>query len=155
MTNTLQVLMITMTMVIGLFITVGLLINFSRNFFTRSRYIRIVTYNDDKTIDVKHFKKSNFNKDRAYVVNPNHIFILKGYTTMTFTQHTKENINPLDFESKYDAHIYESAINSNLITQAFNTLKPNKLDLLQVVMIVSLMTLALVGYMILKQTGVM
>jgi len=155
MTSLLQILTISMGIVFFLLILISLLINFTRNFFTRSRYIRVITYNDDKTINVKHFKKSTFNEDKGYLINPNHIFLLKGYITVTFTEHSKENINPLDFQSKYEAEMYETAIHTNLIEQTFNTLKSGKMDMLKIAVIVNMLTLALVAYLILKTTGVM
>lgn len=151
----LNILFISMGVAITLILFLVFIMNMTRNFFTKSRYIRVLTFLEDKTLLVKHYKKKNFNLDHDYIINPNHIFINKGYTTLIFTIQSKENINPLDFQSKYEARVYTSAIKSNLIEQAFNSMKSSKLDMLKISIIVSMLTLALVAYLILKYTGVM
>ena len=150
-----DILFISMGVTLALIMIIILLLNFTRNFFTRGRYVRIETFNDDKSITVIYQKKSNFNLDNSYILNHNHIFMLKGYTTLIFTEHTRENINPLDFESKYDAKMYETAIKSKVVAEAFSTLKSGKMDMLKIAVIVSMITLSLVLYLILKQQGVM
>ena len=147
-------LLISIVSVIVLLMLLAMALNFTRNFFTRSRYVRVETYNDDKSVRVKYYKKVNFNKDGSYLLNPDHVFNLKGYSTIVLTQHTQENINPLDFESKYDAVKYKTGIQNKLIESTFSTLKTNKLDTLQMVLIANLMTLLLVAYLTLKYMGV-
>lgn len=153
MTNVLQVLLISMGVTMILFIVLTILILYTRNFFTRSKYIKVETFTDDKSVKIKFYKKENFNKDNFYLINPNHIFISRGYTTVIFTEHSNENINPLDFESKYDAEMYTNAIQNKLIEQTFNTLKVNKLDFMKLILIANVVTAALVIYMILKANG--
>lgn len=153
--NLLTTIYVSIAVTLCLFMVIGLLLNMTRNFFTRSRYVKVVIFNDDKTATVKHYKKKNFNEDNGFILNPNHIFLLKGYTTLIFTKHSKENINPLDFNSKYDAVMYETAIKSKVIQETFASLKSGKLDMIKIAVIASVMTLALVLYLILKQNGVM
>ena len=154
MTNIYEILLITIAMTLGLLFIAWFMINSTRNFFTRSRYIRIETYMKDKTINVTYIRKNKFNKDNGYLLNPNHIFNIKGYTTIVFTENSSENINPLDFESKFDTRMFQTAIKQNLIEQTFNTLKTNKFDDLKIVLLVSLLTLAGVAYLLIKYMGI-
>ena len=52
-----------------------------------------------------------------------------GYQTVLITETSGETINPLDFESKYPAEKFKTAIESKIIKDTFSTLKKSKYDL--------------------------
>lgn len=153
--TTINLILLTVSISIVLLIIFGILINSTRNFFTRFRYVRLEQFNEDLSITVKYIKKQNFNKDNVIMINPEHVFNLKGYTTIILTSNSAESINPLDFESKYDADLYKTAISNNLIEQTFNTLKTSKLDLMKILLFANFATIALLIYMIMKNEGIM
>lgn len=124
-------------------------------FWNRHKYIRLVQYNNDKSINIKYIKRINFNKDNALLINPDHIFNFKGYTTVIKTSETAESINPLDFESKYPASKFNTAISSKLISETFATLKKPKFDLLMISVMINAITLVVVIYMFMKMGGML
>ena len=85
MNDIINILMISIGVTLSVLMIIIILINFTRNFFTRGRYVRIETFNDDNSITVIYQKKSNFNLDNSYILNTNHKFMLKGYKTLIFT----------------------------------------------------------------------
>jgi hypothetical protein len=151
----LNTIYISIGVAVVLFILLFIAINFTRNFFTRSRYIKVETFYDDKTVQVKYYKKQTFNNDNGYIINPNHVFISRGYINLIFTEHTRENINPLDFESKYDANMYKIGIETKLMNETWGTLKVDKVDTMKILVIINMVILALLAYMIMKSNGIM
>lgn len=125
---------------------------FGRNPFTKHRYVRIITFKNDKSSSIQYIKRDHFKP--SFLVNPNHIFIANGYTTFVITENSSENINPLDFTSKYDPKRFETAINSKIIQDTFATLKTNKIDFLMISVLLNVMILIVLVYMIMKSNGV-
>jgi hypothetical protein len=123
-----------------------------RNFFTKHKYVRIIKFNSDKSSVITYYKRSEFKP--SYLINPNHAFNGNGYTTFIITDKSTETINPLDFTSKYDVMAFKSAINTKIITDTFNTLKPKLFDLSQVLLFLSLAINLVVMYFVLKSGGV-
>jgi hypothetical protein len=148
-----------------LFIVLALVYYFAfrRNYFNKYKYIRFVQYNKDKTINIKYIKKdliqvenNALNFDGKYViVNPDHVFNFKGYTSIITTSESGESIDPLDFKSQYDSKKFQTAMNSKLIQEAFVTLKSSKFDMLTISVFINLITLLTVVYLILKMQGVL
>lgn len=123
-----------------------------RTFFNKHKYIREVIYRDDKSIEIKYHRRERFKP--LYLINPDHVFNYKGYTTIITNENASESINPLDFTSKYDAKVFRSAINNKLIDDTFNTLKHKKIDLSQIMLFASLMINFIILYFLLRQGGV-
>ena len=137
---------------ISLFIilVIGLVVyfKFKRNYFNKYKYIRIVKYNNDKTVTVSYKKQENFNIDNSLLVNPEHIFNFKGYTSIITTSNAQESINPLNFDSKFNATDYKSAIRSKVISETFESLKPDKLDKIMALLFLNILQLIAIVYLI-------
>jgi hypothetical protein len=101
---------------------------------------------------VTYHRRNKFNP--SYLINPDHIFNSAGYTTIVISDNAQETINPLNFQSKYDAKKFQSAINNKVISDTFNTLKGNKFDLQQILLFLSLAVNFLVLYFIMKSQGI-
>ena len=54
------------------------------------------------------------------------------------TDKSAETINPLDFNSKFNASDFKTAIESKLIKDTFSTLKPNLFDTTTIILILNL-----------------
>lgn len=126
---------------------------FKRNYFNKHKYMRIEEFKSDKSVSVSYIKREHFNKNNQLLINPNHVFNFKGYTTIAKTDKTAETINPLDFESKYDSNKFKTAINSKLIHETFATLQKPKIDYLMISVILNGLTLLAIIYLILKLGG--
>ena len=136
-----------------LIIGVIIWLKFKRNYFNKYQYIRLVTYHEDMTISVKYIKKDQFNLDHSILINPKHIYNFKGYTTVVKTSHAQESINPIDFEAKFSAQEYKTAIKSKLISDTFATLKVDKIDKMMILIFLNIITLVAVAYLIYTLMG--
>lgn len=123
-----------------------------RLFFNKHKYIREVTYNNDKSVQIRYYRREKFKP--LYIVNPDHVFNSNGYSTIIVSENASENLNPLDFNSKYDAKVFRAAINNKLIDDTFNTLKHKQIDLTQIMLFASLMINFIILYFLLKQGGI-
>ena len=119
-----------------------------RNFFTKHKYIRLVSYNKDMSVSVRYFKRENFNKDNAYIINDKHIYNFNGYTTVVITSESQESINPIDFESKYPAEQYKTAIKAHVARDMFNTLDVSKIDKMMILIALNVITLIGIAYLL-------
>ena len=139
----------------GVILVIGLIIyvTLNRNFFTKYRYTRIVTYNDNMTVDVKYVKNKDFMKDDTLLVNPEHIYDFKGYKSVITTCKSGESINPLDFESKYEAEKFKVGITTKLIKEAFGTLKISKFDKIMFLLVLNVIQLMAIMYLLYNLLG--
>jgi len=126
---------------------------FRRNYFNKYKYIRLVRYNDDKTISVKYIKKEHFNKDLSILINPEHIYNFNGYQTVVTTSKSNESINPIDFTSKFDPKDFKSAIRSKLIAETFASLQPDKFDKMMMLLVLSGLQLIAIAYVLYTLMG--
>lgn len=124
-------------------------------FWNKHKYIRLVQYNSDKSININYIKRSNFNLDQSLLINPDHVFNFKGYTTIVKTSESAESMNPLNFQSKYDVKKFNSAISSKLISETFSSLKKPKFDLLMASVMLNALTLVVVIYLFMKVGGML
>lgn len=123
-----------------------------RFFLNKHLYIKVITFKTDKSMTVEYFTRSKFKP--KYLVNPDHIFLSNGYTTIVRSETSAETMNPLDFKSKYDVKKFQTAINSKIIDETFSNLKTSKFDLTQIILFLSLAINFIVLYFILKSQGV-
>lgn len=123
-----------------------------RYFLNKHKFLRVVKFNCDKTSTVTYHKIKDFKPD--FIIDPNHVFNANGYNTVVITDKSAQTINPLDFESKYDAKMFKTAINSKLIYETFSNLKSPKFDMQQIFLFLSLIANIIILYFILKQNGV-
>ena len=128
-------------------------LKYRRNYFNKYKYIRLVRYNDNMTIDVLYIKKENFNQDNAILINPKHIYNFKGYQSVIITSNSVESINPIDFESKYDPKDFQSAMRSKLIAETFASLKVDKFDKVMMLLLLSAVQLIAIAYLLYMVMG--
>lgn len=118
----------------------------------KNKYIKVYTFQKTKTITIEYFKIKNF--DPPYLVNPDHIFMSNGFQTIMTSENAKETINPLNFSSKYPAKMFEIAIDTKLMKDAYTSMKADKLDMQKVLLFIMIGINILMLYMLMKNTGV-
>lgn len=122
--------------------------NIKRNFLNKHKYIRLVKYNSDMSVTVNYIKRDVFNKNNEILINPKHVYNFNGYTTIILTSNSQESINPLDFDSKYSAKDYQNAIRTKVVSDVFETLKPDKFDKVMALLFLNGLQLLAIGYLI-------
>lgn len=122
-------------------------------FLNKHKYLRVIKFNSDKSSTITYHLSSKFTPD--FLINPDHIFIYKGYRTVIITDKSAETINPLDFNSKFNASDFKTAIESKLIKDTFSTLKPNLFDTTTIILILNLVISFGILYLLLKGQGVL
>jgi len=122
-------------------------------FLNKHKYLRVIKFNSDKSSTITYHLSSKFKPD--FLINPDHIFIYKGYRTVIITDKSAETINPLDFNSKFNASDFKTAIESKLIKDTFSTLKPNLFDTTTIILILNLLMTFGILYLLLKGQGVL
>jgi len=134
---------------------VGLLIYLftGRNYFNKHKFVRLVKYKDDMSVQVKYIKREQFNKTNEILINPKHVFNLKGYTTVVITDKSSESINPNDFESKYSAKDFKSGMRSKLVKDAFDSVKVEKFDKMTFLLILSALQFLAIIYLLYSLLG--
>jgi hypothetical protein len=120
-------------------------------FLNKHKYLRVIKFNSDKSSTITYHLSSKFAPN--FLINPNHIFNYNGYRTVIITDKSAETINPLDFDSKFNATDFETAIESKLIRDTFNTLKPKLFDTPTILLILNIIITFGVFYLLLKSQG--
>ena len=126
--------------------------------FFKNKYLQVDLYGSDKT-KTTYFVKPTRDylitlKSKTYKINPNHIYYnSNGFRCVLVNDVGAETINPSDFESKFNADDFNTAINNNLIKQTFETFSDNQIDWLKVIMFGNLFISAVLLYFILKMNG--
>ena len=123
--------------------------NLFRN-FNKHKYIRLITFKNDKSVSVRYFKSKEFerycNESKGLLVDPNHMFIQRGFRTFITAENTAQTINPLDIKSQYDAIKFEIAIQNKVIRDTFNKFENKKFDLNTMLLIGILAALGILLY---------
>jgi len=122
-------------------------------FLNKHKYLRVIKFNSDKSSTITYHLSSKFKPD--FLINPDHIFLYNGYRTVIITDKSAETINPLDFNSKFNATDFKTAIESKLIKDTFSTLKPNLFDTTTIILILNLLMSFGILYLLLKGQGVL
>lgn len=122
-------------------------------FLNKHKYLRVIKFNSDKSSTITYHLSSKFKPD--FLINPDHIFLYNGYRTVIITDKSAETINPLDFNSKFNASDFKTAIESKLIKDTFSTLKPNLFDTTTIILILNLVMSFGILYLLLKGQGVL
>lgn len=117
-------------------------------FLNKHKYLRVIKFNTDKSSTITYHLSSKFKPN--FLINPDHIFYYKGYRTIIITDKAAETINPLDFNSKYNASDFQTAIESKLIKDTFNTLKPKLFDTTTIMLLLNLILTAGIFYLLFK-----
>ena len=128
--------------------------------FFKNKYLQVVYYGSDKIRKIYYVKPT---KDylitinsKTYKINSNHIYYTdNGFRSVIVNDLSAETINPLDYESKFNADDFNTAINNNLIKQTFETFSDNQIDWLKVIMFGNLFISAVLLFYILKMNGVL
>lgn len=121
--------------------------------FNKSKWIRVITFNSDKSSIVSYHKSINFNP--SYIINPNHVFIAGGYRTIVVSDIATETINPLNFESKYPRSMFETAIESKLISETFNSVSKDKIDIIKLLLVANLGAVLILLYLFISESGLL
>jgi len=122
-------------------------------FLNKHKYLRVIKFNSDKSSTITYHLSSKFKPD--FLINPDHIFLYNGYRTVIITDKSAETINPLDFNSKFNASDFKTAIESKLIKDTFSTLKPNLFDTTTIILILNLLMSFGILFLLLKGQGVL
>jgi len=122
-------------------------------FLNKHKYLRVIKFNSDRSSTITYHLSSKFKPD--FLINPDHIFLYNGYRTVIITDKSAETINPLDFNSKFNASDFKTAIESKLIKDTFSTLKPNLFDTTTIILILNLLMSFGILYLLLKGQGVL
>jgi hypothetical protein len=141
--------------VLAFMLVVGIVLFFTvkRNYFNKYKYVRLVKYNNDMSISVSYYKRDQFNKNDAILINPDHVFDFKGYTSITITSQSSESINPLDFTSKFNKKDFETAMESKLIQETFASLKADKFDKIMMLLFLNIAQLVAISYLLYNMLG--
>ena len=141
--------------VLAFMLVVGIVLFFTvkRNYFNKYKYVRLVRYNNDMSISVSYYKKDQFNKNDAILINPDHVFNFKGYTSIIITSQSSESINPLDFNSKFNKKDFETAMESKLIQETFASLKADKFDKIMMLLFLNIAQLVAISYLLYNMLG--
>ena len=141
--------------VLAFMLVVGIVLFFTvkRNYFNKYKYVRLVRYNNDMSISVSYYKKEQFNKNDAILINPDHVFNFKGYTSIIITSQSSESINPLDFNSKFNKKDFETAMESKLIQETFASLKADKFDKIMMLLFLNIAQLVAISYLLYNMLG--
>jgi hypothetical protein len=105
------------------------------------------------SISVSYYKKEQFNKNDAILINPDHVFNFKGYTSIIITSQSSESINPLDFNSKFNKKDFETAMESKLIQETFASLKADKFDKIMMLLFLNIAQLVAISYLLYNMLG--
>ena len=135
---------------LGVILLVGIILwfIFKRNYFNKYKYVRLVRYNDDKSISIHYIKRDRFNENGEILINPDHVFMYRGYTSIITTSGASESINPLNFDSKFSAKDYKSGMRSKLVKDAFDSVKADRFDKVMVLLVISIIQLLAIAYLV-------
>lgn len=100
--------------------------------FNKQKYIKEIRYCKDKSIKTTFYHQNKYNP--KYLVNNDHIFLSGGYRTILISDTKQESINPLDLKSAYPVDKFKTAIESKVISDVFNDLKTDKIDLVKLLL---------------------
>ena len=112
----------------------------------KDKYIKIIKFKNDKSVEVKLIKSDKLPQD--LLVNNNHVFLHNGYKTILTSDTMVESINPLDLKSQYPVEKFKSAIESKIINDVFNTIKHDKLDVNKILLFVNIFISVVLLYFI-------
>ena len=120
----------------------------------KKNYLKVYTYKNDKTLSIEYLHKTrDKTKIDNILINSNHVFYHNGYATILTSDTKAETINPLDLKSAYNKKDFETAINSKLIRDTFNSTKPNKLDKVVLLLIANMVGIIAILYYIIQMKG--
>lgn len=103
--------------------------------FNRKKFYKVI-YKSDKTFKIQKIK--NIDKENI-LINPDHIFLDKrGNRYVLISDKSAETINPLDFESKFSASEFKTAVESKLINDLFKNFDDGKLTIERILLIINI-----------------
>jgi hypothetical protein len=119
--------------------------------FKKHLYIKVYQFTDKKTVEITYHKIATYQP--TFLIHPDHIFNSNGFQTVIITNKSAETINPLDFQSKYNACDFETAMTSKLVKDAFGGLAVPKIDIMKLILFANLGVTLVLLYILLKNTG--
>lgn len=112
------------------------LIYMFRKYF-KHKFIKVITFKNDRGIKYNYYTEKDFQAkldNKELIINVNHMFIDNGYRTFVTTDKLVETLDPLDTESTYPVEKFRTAIKTRVVEQTFNSMKKNKLDIQQLLL---------------------
>ncbi len=129
----------------------------SQPIFKKSKYIKVNYFTEGKETKtyfvIPKDNKISFN-NKTFLINPEHIYLSNKFKTIILTSKSSETIDPLNFDSKFNSDIFNSAINNKLIKDTFDTLDNTETDWLKVIMFANILVSAIMLFLLLKQGGI-
>lgn len=119
----------------------------------KSNYIKLITFDNTKQVRVSLENKSTFKPN--FLINSNHVFFHKGYTTYLLSDSKAETINPLDLKSAFNVQDFKTAIETKLINETFATLKTPKIDIIKILLAANIVMSLILLYFNFKSQGVL
>lgn len=121
--------------------------------FKKHLYLQVHYFSNDKLLETYYIKSGSNNfkvNNKTYLLNPEHIFITKNFKTVIVNSISSETLNPLNFKSRFNSSEFNSAINNKLISETFETIKDNKLELTQLLLIANIVISTVLLFLVFK-----
>lgn len=110
----------------------------------KNNFIKVYRFHKDKSMTINFYRSATWKPD--FELNPDHIYFSNGYRTVITSDTVIESINPLDLESSYPVEKFRDAIESKAISDVFNHLRSNQLDLTKLLLIGNLLASVIILY---------
>lgn len=125
--------------------------------FNKDKYLKVLIITSSKQIKVTYIIPSDngFNVNgNNYLLNPDHIYTSGGFKTVLINDLSAETIDPLNFKSRFNKKEFNSAINSKLIKDIFDSNEDKKLNMTTMLIIGVLAISFIILIYVLKLGGV-
>lgn len=125
--------------------------------FKKNQYLRVLYFTKDKQVKtyyLKNVSKELKLNEKAFLINPDHIFYSNKFKTIIVSSESAESINPLDFKSRFSPSMFNSAINNKLISDTFETLDKDKMDVFKLLLFGIAFINIIILFMLLRSQGV-
>lgn len=120
--------------------------------FHKSKYLRVIHFTKAKRSYIEYINDEN--QCLSFLVNPEHVFLAGGFRSVIVTDKSAQTINPLDFESKYPADDFKTAIESKIVRETFATIDKKGLDITTLLLLLNILIGLACVYFGLQATGV-
>lgn len=122
--------------------------------FNKNRLLCKIEITKEKNLKkVWYDVESDKEKLQNYLINPDHIYTDKNYKYFITNFQKCESIDLHNLKSSYNKSDFETAINSKLIKDTFDTIEKDKMDLKLILLMASVVLNLLTLYYILTMTG--
>jgi len=120
--------------------------------FNKHKYLRVIHFTTNKRSFIEYINDEK--QGLSFLVNPEHVFLAGGFRSVIVTDKSAQTINPLDFESKYPADDFKTAIESKIVRETFATIEKKGLDITILILILNIIIGLACVYFGLQSRGV-